>query len=62
MAIDQAKLINVVIEKNTKKISELQTQVIILEAQLQLVEELNRTLQEQADKAKKREPKSEFSS
>ena len=60
MNLDQAKLINLVIEKSTKKISDLQSQVIILEAQLQLLTELNNQLQEQADKVKKKEPKSEF--
>lgn len=60
MNLDQAKLINLVIEKSTKKISDLQSQVIILEAQLQLLTEINKQLQEQADKVKKKEPKSEF--
>ena len=60
MNLDQAKLINLVIEKSTKKISDLQSQVIILEAQLQLLTELNNQLQEQTDKVKKKEPKSEF--
>lgn len=60
MNLDQAKLINLVIEKSTKKISDLQSQVIILEAQLQLLTELNSQLQEQADKVKKKEPKSDF--
>lgn len=60
MNIDQAKLINLVIEKSTKKISDLQSQVIILEAQLQLITEINSQLQEQTDKVKKKEPKSDF--
>lgn len=60
MNIDQAKLINLVIEKNTKKISDLQSQVILLEAQLQLMSEIVSQLQEQTEKVKKKEPKSEF--
>ena len=60
MNLDQAKLINLVIEKSTKKISDLQSQVIILESQLQLLTELNNQLKEQAEKVKKKETKSEF--
>lgn len=60
MSIDQNKLIALVLEKNTKKISDLQSQVIILESQLELVTEINKQLQEQVDKIKKKEPKSEF--
>lgn len=60
MTIDQNKLIALVLEKNTKKISDLHSQVIILEAQLELMTEINKQLQEQVDKIKKKEPKSEF--
>lgn len=60
MNVDQAKLINIVLDKNTKKISELQSQIFILEAQLQLVTELNSQLQESAEKVKKKESKSDF--
>ena len=60
MSIDQNKLIALVLEKNTKKISDLQSQVIILESQLELMTEINKQLQEQVDKIKKKEPKSEF--
>lgn len=61
MNLDQAKLINLVIEKSTKKISDLQSQVIILEAQLQLLTEMHEQLKEQVEKVKKKEAKSEFS-
>lgn len=47
-------------EKTNKKLNELQAQVIVLEAQLQLVVEANKNIMEQADKVKKKEPKSEF--
>lgn len=60
MDIDQNKLIALVLEKNTKKISDLQSQVIILESQLQLLTELNNQLKEQAEKIKKKESKSDF--
>jgi len=49
-----------VMEKTNKKLNELQAQVIVLEAQLHLAVEINKQLQEQADKVKKKEPKSEF--
>ena len=60
MSIDQNKLIALVLEKNTKKISDLQSQVIILESQLELMTEINKQLQEQVDKIKKKESKTEF--
>lgn len=60
MEIDQLKFMNLVMEKTNKKLNELQAQVIVLEAQLQLVVEANKNIMEQADKVKKKEPKSEF--
>lgn len=47
-------------EKTNKKLNELQAQVIVLEAQLQLALEINKQLQEQVERVKKKEPKSEF--
>lgn len=47
-------------EKTTSKLNELQAQVIVLEAQLQLAVEINKQLQESVDKIKKKEAKSEF--
>jgi len=58
--IDQIKFMNLVMEKTNKKLNELQAQVIVLEAQLQLAVDINKQLQEQAEKIKKKEPKSEF--
>ena len=60
MEIDQIKFMNLVMDKTNKKLNELQAQVIVLEAQLQLAVEINNSLKEQADKVKKKEPKSEF--
>lgn len=60
MEIDQIKFMNLVMEKTNKKLNELQAQVIVLEAQLQLAVDINKQLQEQAEKIKKKEPKSEF--
>jgi len=58
--IDQIKFMNLVMEKTNKKLNESQAQVIVLEAQLQLALEINKTLQEQLDKVKKKEPKSDY--
>lgn len=60
MEIDTNKFMNLVMEKTNKRLNELQSQVIVLEAQLQLAVEVNKQLQEQADKARKKEPKSDF--
>lgn len=60
MEIDNHKFMTLVMEKTNKKLNELQAQVIVLEAQLHLAVEINKQLQEQADKVKKKEPKSEF--
>lgn len=60
MNIDQNKLIALVLEKNTRKISELQAQVFLLESQLDLVNNLNSELQEQINKTRKKEVKSDF--
>lgn len=60
MEIDQVKFMNLVMEKTNKKLNELQAQVIVLEAQLQLALEINKQLQEQVERVKKKEPKSEF--
>lgn len=45
---------NVVIEKTNKKMNELQNQVIVLEAQLHCVVEINKQLKEQLDNTKKK--------
>jgi len=45
--IDQAKFMNIIMEKTNKKLNEMQTQVLLLETQLQLVIDLNKELQEQ---------------
>ena len=60
MQVDSVKFMNLVIEKTNKKLNELQAQVIVLESQLQLAGEINKQLQDQLDKTKKKD-KSEFS-
>lgn len=60
MNIDQNKLIALVLDKNTRKITELQAQVFLLESQLELVNNLNTDLQEQINKTRKKEVKSDF--
>jgi hypothetical protein len=51
--IDQAKFMNIIMEKTNKKLNEMQAQVIVLETQLQLVVDLNKELQEQLNKINK---------
>lgn len=51
---------NIVMEKTNKKLNELQAQVIVLEAQLQCAVDLNKVLQQQVEKIKKKEPKSDY--
>lgn len=58
MQIDQNKFYNIVLEKTNAKLSQLQNQNIVLEAQLQLAVETNKTLQEEIDKLKKKKDKS----
>ena len=60
MELDKAKFMTLVMEKTTGKLNELQAQVIVLEAQLQLAVEINKQLQETVDKIKKKEKSSEF--
>jgi len=60
MQVDQHKFMNLVIEKTNKKLNDLQAQVIVLEAQLQCAVEINQTLQQQIDKSKKKETKSDY--
>jgi hypothetical protein len=51
--IDQAKFMNIIMEKTNKKLNEMQAQVLVLETQLHLVVELNKELQEQLNKINK---------
>ena len=60
MQIDQLKFMNLVMEKTNRKLNELQSQVIVLESQLQLAAEINNQLQGQLDKINKKKDKSEF--
>ena len=61
MEIDQIKFMNLVMEKTNKKLNELQAQVIVLEAQLQLAVEINKQLQDRVEKdSKQKKEKSEF--
>lgn len=53
MEIDQIKFMNVVMEKTNKRLNEAVSQVIVLEAQLQLVVEQNKLLEEQIKKQEK---------
>lgn len=61
MQLDQAKFMNLVMEKTNKKLNELQAQVIVLESQLQLAVDVNSELKTQLDKiSKKKETKSDY--
>jgi hypothetical protein len=60
MEIDQLKFMNLVMEKTNKRLNDMLSQVIVLEAQLQLVVETNTKLTEDIAKLNKKEKKSEF--
>ena len=60
MELDKNKLLNAIVERSNVKINEMQAQVILLESQLQLALEINKQLQEQLDKTKKKESKSDY--
>lgn len=61
MQLDQAKFMNLVMEKTNKKLNDLQAQVIVLESQLQLAVDVNLELKTQLDKiSKKKETKSDY--
>ena len=60
MEIDKNKLLNTLVERSNLKINELNAQVLLLESQLQIALEINKTLQEQLDKTKKKESKSDY--
>lgn len=60
MQLDNAKFMNLVMEKTNKKLNDLQAQVIVLESQLQLAVEINSKLNEQIDKQKKKEKTTEY--
>lgn len=55
---------NSVLERTNAKLGQLQNQVIVLETQLQFALELNKSLQDELDKAKKKKEKNteEFTS
>ena len=57
MNIDQHAFMNSVLERTNAKLGQLQNQVIVLETQLQFALELNKSLQEELDKAKKKSSK-----
>lgn len=48
---------NAVLERTNSKLGQMQNQVIVLETQLQFALELNKSLQEEVDKAKKKSAK-----
>lgn len=60
MEIDQIRFMNLVMEKTNKRLNEMLSQVIVLEAQLQLVVETNNKLTEDFNKLSKKEKKTEF--
>ena len=60
MEIDQARFMNVVMEKTNKRINEMLSQVIVLESQLQLAVEINNKLQEDLNKFNKKEKKADL--
>jgi hypothetical protein len=55
--IDQNKFMNLIVEKTTQRLNQLSNQVIVLEAQLQLAADLNKELQTELDKIKKKNNK-----
>ena len=57
MNIDQHKFMNAVLERTNSKLGQMQNQVIVLETQLQFALELNKSLQDELDKAKKKSTK-----
>ena len=60
MQIDNAKFMNLVMEKTNKKLNDLQAQVIVLESQLQIAVEINSKLNEQVEKQKKKDKASDY--
>lgn len=60
MEIDKNKLLSTLVERTNLKLNELNAQVLMLESQLQIAIEINKTLQEQLDKTKKKESKSDY--
>lgn len=60
MEIDQLRFINLVMEKTNVKLNELQARVIVLEAQLEIAADMNKQLMVSAEKAKKKEAKSDY--
>ena len=60
MEIDQARFMNVVMEKTNKRLNEMLSQVIVLESQLQLAVEINNKLQEDLNKFNKKEKKADL--
>ena len=60
MEIDQARFMNVVMEKTNKRLNEMLSQVIVLESQLQLAVEINNKLQEDLNKINKKEKKADL--
>ena len=60
MEIDKNKLLSVLVERTNLKLNEANAQVLLLESQLQIALEINKTLQEQLDKTKKKESKSDY--
>ena len=57
MNIDQHAFMNSVLERTNSKLGQLQNQVIVLETQLQFALELNKSLQDELDKVKKKKEK-----
>lgn len=54
MELNHAEFMNVVLEKTTKKMNELQATVLVLETQLQLAVEQNKKQLAELDKLKKK--------
>lgn len=55
MELDQVKFMNLVMEKTNRKLNELQSQVIVLESQLQLAAEMYEALVKEVEKQKTKE-------
>ena len=57
MELDQIKFMNLVMDKTNKKLNEVNAQLIVLEAQLQMAVEVNKQLQEQIKELEKKPAK-----
>lgn len=57
MEVDQNAFYNALLDRTNSKLNQLQVQVNMLETQLHFASELNKSLQQELDKLKKRKEK-----